>query len=50
MMTKKHFEALAGVFNATFKYLVDALIIVFSKDNKNFDAQKFKAACFKDLV
>ncbi len=50
MMTKKHFQALAGVFNATFRHLIQALIVVFKTDNKNFDADRFKAACFKDLI
>jgi len=49
-MTKKHFETLAGVINKTTKYFVDALCVVFSHENPRFDAEKFKTACFKDLV
>jgi hypothetical protein len=48
-MTKKHFEAIAGVLNKTFKYLVEALAVAFSHENPRFDVDKFKSACFKDL-
>tara|TARA_R100000781_G_scaffold102224_1_gene65723 strand:+ start:1072 stop:1221 length:150 start_codon:yes stop_codon:yes gene_type:complete len=48
-MTKKHFIALSGVINTTIRYFIDALVVVFSKENPRFDAEKFKSACFKDL-